>query len=235
MSDMRETILVWDFPTRAFHWLLALSFAAAYATAELDGSRALHALFGYTVAGLLAFRLFWAVAGTRYARWSGFTLSRRAVVDYLRALVAGRPQHYVGHNPLASWSAVAMLALVAAATATGIGALTEIGGDPMEELHEALANAALALVFVHIAGVLVSSILHRENLVRAMVTGTKRGEAAQAAGASRALVAIALVVVVAAFWAGAFGAPGLRGDPGLIAAAMQAERGDHDDDDDDDD
>ena len=234
MSEMRGTILVWDFPTRTFHWLLALSFAGAYATADLDGDRVLHALFGYTVAGLLAFRLFWAAAGTRYARWSGFTLSLRAAADYVRALVAGRPQHYVGHNPLGSWSAVALLAILAAATASGVGLLFEIGGDAMEELHEALANAVLALVMVHVAGVLMSSAVHRENLVHAMVTGTKRGQSHQAAGASRPLVALALIVVVAAFWAGGFGAPGLRDNPGLIAAAMQADRGDHDDDDDDD-
>jgi len=234
MNAARGRILVWDLPTRSFHWLLALSFLGAYATADLDGDHALHALFGYTIAGLLAFRLCWAVAGTRYARWSGFALSRRAVADYLRALVSGRPRHYAGHNPLGSWSAILLFGFLAAAAATGIGTLMEIGGEAMEDTHEGLASAALFLVLVHIAGVLVSSVLHRENLVRAMVTGTKRGESQHAAGAKRPLVALMLLAAVALFWAGGFGAPGLRDNPGLIAAAIQVDRGDHDDDDDDD-
>lgn len=216
-------ILVWDLPTRAFHWLLVLSFFGAYFSGDADGYRTLHALLGYTAAGLVAFRLVWGVLGTRWARFSGFIFNIGKAAGYARSLLSGKPLHFTGHNPLGSWAVLGLLALIALASGTGIALYLEIGGeDAFEDLHEVLANAALALVVLHIAAAIGSSFLHRENLVRAMITGYKRGskqgEPREAAAGARALVALALVVAVLAFWSGAFTAPGMRANPGLIAA-----------------
>ncbi len=214
-------ILVWDLPTRAFHWLLVLSVFGAYLSGDAEGYRTAHVLFGYTAAFLVAFRLAWGIFGTRWARFSGFVFSPRAALAYARSLLAAAPQHFTGHNPLGSWAVIGLLALIALACATGIATYLEIGGDVFEDAHEVLSNAALFLVVLHIAAAIASSFLHRENLVRAMFTGYKQGRHDEAAAGSRLLVALALAGAVAAFWGGAFKAPGMRQNPGLIAALTQ--------------
>jgi cytochrome b len=212
-------VLVWDLPTRVFHWLLALSFAGAWITAESERWRDVHVLLGYTVAGLVAFRLLWGLIGTRYARFASFALSPRAVLDYLSSLASFKPKHYLGHNPAGSWAIIALLALLAATAATGWAAYAEIGPKWLDELHEGAANATLALVVVHIVAVAASSVLHRENLVGAMVSGYKRGPGPAAAG-TRWAVALLLVGAVGAFWAGLIPAPGLPPGTALTELAV---------------
>ena len=220
-------ILVWDLPTRAFHWLLVLSFFGAYFSGDADGYRTLHVLLGYTAAGLVAFRLVWGVLGTRWARLSGFIFNIGKAAGYARSLLSGKPLHFTGHNPLGSWAVLGLLGLIALACGTGIALYLEVGGeDAFEDPHEVLANAALALVVLHIAAAIGSSFLHRENLVRAMLSGYKNGAPGEAAAGARAPVALALVVAVLAFWSGAFTAPGMRENPGLIAALMRPDADD---------
>lgn len=220
MTAPLQRTLVWDLPTRAFHWLLALSFAGAYVTADSERLRDLHMMLGYTAVGLVAFRLLWGVIGTRYARFAAFPLSPAAVFDYLKSLLARSPRHYLGHNPAGSWAIVGMLLLVVALGATGWAQAVEVGPEWLEDLHEGLANGMLALVVVHVAAVVVSSALHRENLPRAMVTGYKPGGGPAAAG-TRWVVALLLVGAVGAFWAGAIPAPGIEPGRSLAQAAAQ--------------
>jgi len=176
----KSGILVWDLPTRAFHWLLALSFVGAFATADSERLRDVHVFLGYTMLGLVAFRLVWGLLGPRYARFSSFAFGPRAVAAYLRSLLTRSPQHHLGHNPAGSWAIYALLGLTLLAGATGYATYNELGGHWTEELHEAAANTLLAVVLVHVAGVLVSSLIHRENLARAMLTGYKSGDPAHA-------------------------------------------------------
>lgn len=220
MKELRERTLVWDLPTRIFHWLLAASFVGAYVTGDGERWRDLHAMLGYTAGGLVVFRLLWGLLGTRYARFSAFPLSPRAVIDYLRSLLASSPRHYFGHNPAGSWAILLLLTLVLGAVVTGWSVYVERGPEWLEDVHETLSNAALAVVFVHVAGVVVSSFLHRENLVRAMVSGYKPGAGPAAAG-RRTLVALLLLGAVGAFWAGAVPAPGLAPGIDLRKAATQ--------------
>lgn len=200
---MKKPTLVWDFPTRAFHWMLALSFAGAFVTAESERWRDVHVTLGYTVAGLIAFRLLWGLVGTRYARFASFAFGPRAVLDYVKSLLTRAPRHYVGHNPAGSWVIYLLLALGLLAAATGYATFEEIGGEEaFEDLHEGLANAMLALVSVHIAGVALGSLLHRENLVRAMVSGRKKAAAGEGIRSARWVVGVALIAGVVAFWSG---------------------------------
>ena len=133
----------------------------------------MHVLLGYTVLGLVAFRLLWGLFGTRYARFWSFAYGPKSVLSYVKSLFSRSPQHFVGHNPAGSWAIYGLLALSVLAGASGYATYNDIGGRWMEDVHEALANTLLGLVFVHITGVVLSSRLHRENLVRSMLNGYK--------------------------------------------------------------
>jgi cytochrome b len=220
----KSRILVWDAPTRVFHWALALSFVGAFVTADSERLRDVHVVLGYTVLGLIAFRLIWGVFGTRYARFTSFAFGPRAVAAYLKSLLALRPQHFLGHNPAGSIAVYALLALGLLTGLTGYARYNELGGEWLEDLHEGLANAMLAVVFVHIAGVVVSSLLHRENLARAMVTGYKTGDPARAIRGARWAVAALLVASVAALWTGVV--PVTDAGPGAGASTIATARPD---------
>jgi cytochrome b len=223
----KSRILVWDAPTRVFHWALALSFVGAFVTADSERLRDVHVVLGYTVLGLIAFRLIWGVLGTRYARFASFAFGPRALVAYLKSLLALRPQHFLGHNPAGSFAIYALLALGLLTGLTGYAQYNELGGEWFQDLHESLANAMLAVVFVHIAGVVVSTLLHRENLARAMVTGYKTGDPARAIRSARWLVAALLVAGVAALWTGLIPVTDTRPGAGTIAASQPARHAEH--------
>ena len=193
-------ILVWDAPVRIFHWLMVLSFAGAYLTAESESWRLVHVTLGYTMAGLVAFRLVWGLTGTRYARFAAFVRGPKAVARSLHALLRGQPEHATGHNPAGAIAIVAMLGLTAAIGATGWAAYNDISGEWVAELHELVANAMLLVVGIHVAGVVVASWLHKENLVRAMVTGRKLGSPEDGIRSAWRILAIVMLASVVGFW-----------------------------------
>lgn len=199
-SPPSRRVLVWDLPTRLFHWLLAASFAGAFLTAESERLRDVHVALGYTFAGLIGFRLLWGFVGTRYARFRAFLYSPGELWRYLRALPTRVPRRYLGHNPGAAVAILLFLALGLGIVATGFATLNDLGGEAVEELHEGLAVAMLAVVAVHVAGVLLGSLQHRENLVMAMITGRKRGGPGDGIRRRHAGVALLLALAVAAFW-----------------------------------
>lgn len=201
MSNQR--ILVWDLPTRLFHWLLAATFAGAWLTADSERWIDVHAALGYTFAGLIAFRLVWGFIGSRTARFSSFVTGPGPVKRYLWSILAGRPEHHAGHNPAGGWAVLALLGLGLATALSGYATYADYGGHWLEELHEGAAGAMLTLVIVHIGAVLVSSLIHRENLVRAMLTGLKRGKPAEAIRRKRWIAAGALLALVAGIWTAA--------------------------------
>ncbi len=201
MSEpMKNRILVWDLPTRWFHWLLALSFAGAWITGDSERYRDLHVMLGYTLLGLIAFRLVWGFAGTRYARFADFAYSPAQVVNYIKSLLSRQPAHFPGHNPAGAVTIFLLLALGIVSGVSGWLAYNEIGGEWWEEGHELFSNLMLAVVGIHIAGVIVSSVLHRENLARAMVTGYKQGEPDEAIRKKSGMAAVLLLAAVAGFW-----------------------------------
>lgn len=203
-ESMREKppgkVLVWDAPTRLFHWLLVASFIGAQMTADSERWRLLHVTCGYTVGVLLVFRLLWGVFGTRHARFAGFVRGPAAVMRYLRSLLSNQPEHYTGHNPMGGWAVLALLASSLLAVASGWLVYVDAGGEWLAELHEFIGDFMLLLVAVHLAGVIVSSWLHRENLVRAMVTGMKPGWPNEAAHGPIRSLALLLLIVVLGLW-----------------------------------
>lgn len=222
-------ILVWDAPVRLFHWLMVLCFAGAYLTAESEQWRLMHVTLGYTMMGLIVFRIAWGMVGTRYARFSNFVRAPRAVAGYLRSLLRGHPVRYTGHNPAGALAIVALLGLTAAVGVTGWATYNEAGGHWLEELHEGAANVMLALVIVHIAAVLLSSWLHRENLIGAMIGGRKAGTPEEGIRhAWRSVAALMLVAVLGFWWLQWQAAPSGRAITDRPAAT--ATQADHDDD-----
>ena len=196
-----DKILVWDLPVRVFHALLALSFFGAFITAESERWARVHIALGYTVAGLVAFRLLWGLLGTRTARFASFVRSPRAAWSYLKSLLGPRPQHHLGHNPAGGWAIVGLLGLALATTLSGWLQFNNLGPNWLEDLHEGAANTMMGLVVLHIAAVAFSAWRHRDGLVQAMVTGRKPGRPGDA-GIGRAWrpLGVLLLAGVLGFW-----------------------------------
>ena len=193
-------VMVWDVPVRVFHGLLVFGVAGAWLSAESERWRWWHETLGYTTLGLMAFRLVWGWVGTRHARFADFVRSPAVVLAYVRKMVRLRAPRHVGHNPLGAW---AVLALIALTTLTGVSGWWIADGDApgwLEEAHELAANALMATVGVHVAGVLFSGWLHHENLVRAMLNGRKRATPDQGIGQAWAGLGVVMVVAVMWFW-----------------------------------
>jgi cytochrome b len=178
MHTDAKPIRVWDLPTRVFHWSLVASFAIAFLTSDSEKLRDVHVLAGYALAALIAFRLVWGFVGGGYSRFAEFLPTPRKLIDYLKSLTNGKPQHYVGHNPAGAVAIFLLLGCGIVAAASGWATYEDLGGHFMEELHEGAANGMMAIVVIHVAGVIVSSWLHGENLVLAMITGWKKMRAA---------------------------------------------------------
>ncbi|MEO6352155.1 MAG: cytochrome b/b6 domain-containing protein [Oxalobacteraceae bacterium] len=199
-ADIKAQKLVWDLPTRVFHWSLALSFLGAWLTSESERWQLWHLSFGYSMALLIAFRLIWGLAGTRYARFSQFVRGPAAVIAYLRSWLQLRPAHYVGHNPAGALAILAILGVTATLVASGYASYEELGGDWLSEIHETLANVLMAVVVIHIAAVILTSLAHKENLVRAMLTGKKIVAAGEEIRSARPVFALTLAGLMAGLW-----------------------------------
>jgi cytochrome b len=189
-------VLIWDLPVRILHWLVAACFAAAWLTAESEWWRAIHVACGYAAMAGVALRVLWGFVGSRHARFATFVHSVTAAGRYVRSLVSVRPEHWAGHNPAGGLAIVGLLVLGGATGVTGWLALHEYADG---DWHEVAASAWLALVGIHLCGVAVGSVLHRENLVAAMLTGRKRADPREAIASASAWaggVAIALAAAV---------------------------------------
>jgi cytochrome b len=191
---------VWDAPVRVFHWLMAFSFAGAWLSAESERWRLVHISLGYTLGGLVLFRVLWGLVGSQPARFASFVRSPAAVWGYFRSLLKGQPQHFTGHNPAGGWAVLGLLLLGAATVALGWATETERLPAFMEEAHEAFASLMLGLVGLHVVAVVLSSRLHRDNLPRAMVTGRKQGQPGEGSQRPWRGVAALLLAAVLGFW-----------------------------------
>jgi cytochrome b len=169
-----DMVRVWDPLVRLFHWGLVASFAIAWFTSESRDS--IHYWAGYSAASLIAVRLLWGFLGTPYAQFSQFVRSPRTVMSYVWAIVTGKEARYIGHNPAGGFMVLALLAALAATATTGWMMTTDayFGDDTMQAIHSLSADGVLLLVAAHIGGVVLASIRHRENLVKAMITGQKK-------------------------------------------------------------
>ncbi|OGB77425.1 MAG: hypothetical protein A2496_17155, partial [Burkholderiales bacterium RIFOXYC12_FULL_60_6] len=121
-----QRILIWDLPTRVFHWTLASCFAVAWFTSEGDRWLAIHVFAGYLMLGLAGFRLAWGFVGSHFSRFSNFWFSPKVALRYVRDVLQRRAERYIGHNPAGSAAIYLLLVMVLALGASGVLAL---GGD----------------------------------------------------------------------------------------------------------
>lgn len=191
-----KTVLVWDIPTRLYHWLLAAgclaAFGLAYAAPEHSKAFDAHMLLGFLLLPLLAFRIFWGVAGTKHVRFSSFLHRPREVAAYLRETLSGKGSRYVGHNPAAGYAMVAMLVILIGAIFSGI---LIPGSKLFEEVHETVSGLLLCLIAAHLLGVVVHMVMHKENVILSMFHGMKTAEAGDKISSSHLLVALTLFIV----------------------------------------
>lgn len=177
-GDGPRTIKVWDPLVRIFHWLLASAFVVAWATG--DELKTVHEVAGYTIVGLVAFRVVWGFVGGTHARFSDFVRGPSAVIGYLFDTARLRARRTLGHNPAGGAMVVALLLMLTVICTTGILMTTDAfwGVDWIEAAHEISVNVTIGLIGLHLLGVAVASVEHRENLVGAMFTGRKRPDKA---------------------------------------------------------
>lgn len=167
---------VWDALVRLLHWSLIAAVAAAWLSTLGWGFVRLHEPAGYLALGIVVARTVWGFVGGHYARFTQFVRSPRTTLRYWAQVRGQREPRYIGHNPLGGWMVLALLACVTALGITGWLYTTDAlwGEAWLDNLHQALAWLLLGLAAAHVAGVVFTSLRHRENLVHAMIVGSKR-------------------------------------------------------------
>jgi len=185
MSRSGYRVLVWDAPTRLFHWLIVALVVAAYVTWRLNWMD-WHAYAGDALLALLLFRLLLGFFGSDTTRFSSFVAPPRAVLRYLAHMFRREPDRQAGHNPAGGWMVLLLLALLLGETLTGlyiandvadVGPFTELVPAPIANaitvLHLIFWDALLLAMGLHLLAILVYAVAKGHNLVLPMITGWK--------------------------------------------------------------
>jgi cytochrome b len=216
MESAPRRVLVWDLPTRLFHWLLVVLVIISFVTANIGGNAMrYHEWSGFTILALLLFRLAWGFIGSRESRFMNFVRGPSAVFRYATTLLGRDSAPHLGHNPLGGWSIIAMLFALFVQAATGLFAnddiitegplfdwISKATSDWLTRVHKINREVIIALVSIHVLAVLFYLFFKHENLVKPMVTGVKnwRGTGPQtAAGRSWIAAVVAGMAALAVY------------------------------------
>lgn len=169
-----QMVRVWDPFVRIFHWSLVALFGFAYATGDVWDD--LHEAAGYAIGALVLARIVWGFVGPAHARFRDFIYGPSTILRFLRDSLALGARRYLGHNPAGGAMVVALLAMIVIICLTGVmmGLDAFWGEEWVEDVHVLGVWGTLGLIVLHLLGVVLASIEHSENLVRAMFTGLKR-------------------------------------------------------------
>jgi len=194
---------VYDLPIRIFHWIFSTLFVAAFMIAKtIDDESAnfsYHMLAGLLLGFTIMLRIIWGFVGSKYSRFSSFALKPQDLFSYFRNILSGEKKKWAGHNPASSWATLAMLGFGLALGVTGY-LMTSGQKETFEDVHELLANGFLITVLLHIAGVILHSIRHRDVIALSMVDGAKSGlNQNETISNSRPVFALVFVGLIALF------------------------------------
>jgi cytochrome b len=204
-SQLSERILVWDIPTRLFHWLLVVFVSISFVTGHIGGNAmAIHEWSGFVILALLLFRLMWGFFGSRQSRFVTFVRGPAAVLQYAKGLARGDVLHYLGHNPLGGWSILAMVITLLTQAVTGLFATDDIltqgplypwvsdaTSHWLTRVHRLNQNLILVLIVIHLLAIFFYLFVKHENLIKPMIFGTKEWhESAQPSMANHAVAAV---------------------------------------------
>jgi cytochrome b len=207
-----RAVLVWDAPTRLFHWVLVALIAVSWTTGSLGNDwLRYHFWSGYAILTLVLFRIAWGVVGGTHARFANFVRGIPSALHHLRELLRPGPTSDVGHNAVGGWMVVMLLAVLLVQTATGLFADDDIvTTGPLGDLVSSGTRARLTTIHkynfeliqilagIHILAVLAFLVVKRQNLVGAMITGRKRGLAPTVGDAARVHPALAAAALLGA-------------------------------------
>ena len=208
-SPTRRTV---DAPTRMFHWLFALSFLGAYLTSDGEPWRMLHITLGYTMAGLLAFRVLYGLWGPPQARLSLMLRKLKPGPQWLKSAKASvsagtwaKLNWRQGQNLLMTLAVVLLLVLVVPLTLSGYATFHNwgdfLGGDWVEDVHEFVGETFLMVVLAHLALMAGLSVLRQKNIAQPMLTGRVDGAGPDLAKRNHGWLAVLLLVAVLAYGA----------------------------------
>jgi len=221
--------LIWDLPTRVSHWALAAAVLLAYFIPPRVASGSmlsgLHVVCGVTAALLLVSKLLWGLVGTKHARFRSLLFTPAEVTRYVASAVRGQGPYFAGHNPASALVICVAFVLLASTVASGL--LMNSGGRVWEPVHEVAPNLLIALVAIHIVGVLLATFRHKENYVASMFSGMKTAgpeDAIPRSHPAAAVVMAASVVLAASYFAGGFQpATGVFSPPGTSISVQLTE------------
>lgn len=174
-------IKVWSLPTRLLHWTLVCAFSVAFYTATSELMRNVHVDAGYVAGAVIILRWFYGFLMKDFSAFRRFPPNPGAGLAYIIGIMSGKAKRYLGHNPAGALAIYGMLILGFFTVITGYMAFNDIvlpfgmiDEDRMKDFHNFVAYTWVWVVGLHLAGVAVGSLFHRENLVLAMITGYKR-------------------------------------------------------------
>ena len=179
IAQLSKRMMSWDAAVMVSHWLLAICFLGAVITQDSEKYRLLHVTMGYTMFGLVAFRLVWGFIGGKYARFNSIYPRIKKVIEYLKSLFTAEPQAFIGFHAIGFLAAYLLLAVILMVTISGYIVYEELGPDLFEDLHETLGNLLIAIVVIHIGGVVINAVIQKVKLAMSTEqTGAARRVAA---------------------------------------------------------
>ncbi|MBN8539809.1 MAG: cytochrome b/b6 domain-containing protein [Deltaproteobacteria bacterium] len=196
--------LVYDLPTRLFHWGFSGLFLTAFVIAKIidDDSPifSYHSLAGLTLGFLVLLRIIWGFAGTKHSKFSGFVLHPRELLNYFKDIVTGHKKRWAGHNPASSWAALTMMAMALGLGITGYLMTSGPDKETFEDVHELLANGFIVVAILHVLGIVLHTIRYKEMIGLSMIDGKKADVlAAETIDSPRTAFGILLIGLVVAF------------------------------------